>query len=95
MKTMYRAWWCDGEIDAIEILSETEKTVTTEDGTENKKTAFFRWFDTYEEAYKHLTEHAHRVITVTTEQQRQAQAFVEKVAALAPEKPINAKNINH
>lgn len=91
MKTMYKVWFSIVLIEPTEIVSETEKTVMTKRGRrEHKISDHYAWFNTYHEAYNCLAEYAHAQIKAAADAQRQAQAFAEKVAALAPEKPSNA-----
>lgn len=85
---MYRVTYWNARIDAIQIMQETDKTVViAKDGCREKKaTEHYAWFESHQEAYKHLSDCAQRKVLHAENVVRLAQAYVEKVAKLAPSK---------
>lgn len=84
MKTMYYASvFGRPEITAFEIVTETLKTVTTRAGRKRAKLSNTDgYFDTPEQAYKFLSDHAEQKIIDANRAMKAAQEYAEQVAKL-------------
>lgn len=85
---MYRVTYWNARIDAIQIMKETDKTVViARNGCrEQKATEHHSWFESHQEAYKHLSDHAEQKIIDANRAMKAAQEYAEQIAKLVPSK---------
>lgn len=83
MKTMYKAVnGYNARIEPVQVSSETEKTVTIAGRRYSKASNYEAYFETAEQAYKFLSDHAEQKIIDANRAMKAAQEYAEQVAKL-------------
>ena len=88
MKKTYRTRHCGTDIDVFDVAKETDATIWIKRGEKNKTEQYrkmsdvFRFFDTIEEAKKHLTDRYLKDIEYHEKQIDRANEAIRKVQAI-------------
>lgn len=78
-----RPYLGDAEIRAVEVLRETEASVWTKNGREAKLTPRHHWFDTWDEAHRHLIEFAEKSVQIRKSQLAEGESALRHIKSMS------------